>query len=310
MATQLLVNVLNVTNLAGAGSITHAHGLRSGDLPVTPTQVLCDRASPIGVTALTDTTVTFTNASASPATANFRVEYDHSIHAIGATPVAWQGYVTPTSLPPSGPAGGDLDQQYPDPRVVGFASKPIDTSAPAANEYWRFDGTTWRHVAVSPGTPAAVYGSYSNTDGPITIPVTPLAPLVISYDTVEGQNGVSLVGGTRLTVGAAGVYEFAFSPQLIHAGGGASVISMWPRLNGTAPVPRTNSDVKLANNGDTLFLYIATILALNAGDYIEWLMSSSNAGPTTLNSFAGAGAGATARPLAPAVIAGVKLIGV
>ena len=91
MATQLLVNVLTVTNLAGGASTTLSHGLRSGDVPVTPTQVLCDRASPLVVTASNSTSITVNNPTGSPLSANFRAEYDHSIHAEGATPIKWSG---------------------------------------------------------------------------------------------------------------------------------------------------------------------------------------------------------------------------
>jgi hypothetical protein len=87
----LLVNVLNVTNLASGASITLPHGLNYGGSGVIPTQVLCDRASPIAVTASTTSTVTFTNGGTAAASANFRAEYDHSIHAVGATPLNWQG---------------------------------------------------------------------------------------------------------------------------------------------------------------------------------------------------------------------------
>jgi hypothetical protein len=46
------------------------------------------------VTAVTATNVTFTNLDVTnPSSANFRAEYDHSIHADGATPVNWQGYI-------------------------------------------------------------------------------------------------------------------------------------------------------------------------------------------------------------------------
>lgn len=91
MATQLLVNVLTVTNLAGGASVTLAHGLRSNDHPVTPTQVLCDRASPLVVTASNSTSITVNNPTAGLLSANFRCEFDHSIHAVGATPTKWTG---------------------------------------------------------------------------------------------------------------------------------------------------------------------------------------------------------------------------
>jgi hypothetical protein len=111
MASQLLVNVLPVVNLAGGASVTLAHGLRSGDQPVTPTQVLCDRASPLVVSAATDISITVTNPTASPLTANFRCEYDHSIHAVGATPTKWGGVpFTAAGVAVYGQFFSDLDQ--------------------------------------------------------------------------------------------------------------------------------------------------------------------------------------------------------
>ncbi len=94
MASQLLVNVLSIGPLAGGPSTTVAHGLKSNDVGVVPTQVLCDQASPIAVTSTSTTSITFTNLDvANPASAVFRAEYDHSIHAVGASPVNWQGYI-------------------------------------------------------------------------------------------------------------------------------------------------------------------------------------------------------------------------
>lgn len=91
MSDQLLVNVVSVTLGPGA-STTVAHGLKSNGQPIAPTQVICDRNSPIQVASYSATSVVFSNTDlALAATANFRIEHDHTIHAYGATPLVWQG---------------------------------------------------------------------------------------------------------------------------------------------------------------------------------------------------------------------------
>ena len=57
MPSQLLVNVLSIGPLGAGASTTVAHGLKSGDVGVVPTQILCDRASPIAVTSANTTTI-------------------------------------------------------------------------------------------------------------------------------------------------------------------------------------------------------------------------------------------------------------
>lgn len=93
MSDQLLVNVVSVT-LAGGATTTVAHGLKSNGYSIAPTQVICDRASPIQVASITSTTVTFSNLDLLEAQASFRIEHDHTIHAEGAEPLLWQGAAT------------------------------------------------------------------------------------------------------------------------------------------------------------------------------------------------------------------------
>ena len=93
MPTQLLVNVLAVGPLAAGASITLAHNLASNDVSVAPTNVFPDRVTDIIVAATTATTVTFTNAGANPASANFRCErgWQPEVDAATVTPMTWQG---------------------------------------------------------------------------------------------------------------------------------------------------------------------------------------------------------------------------
>lgn len=160
MATQLLVNVLTVTNLAGGGSVTLAHGLRSDDQPVTPTQVLCDRASPLVVSGATSTSITVTNPTGAPLTANFRCEYDHSIVAVGATPVKWSGV-------PFSAAGAAVYGQFSDNTNQNLSGVPLDL------KYNTVDGGSGGiTVAVDPTTTrasrltVATAGTYAFTISP------------------------------------------------------------------------------------------------------------------------------------------------
>ena len=124
MATQLLVNVLPVTALAPLGNIVIPHGLKVAGVGVVPTQVICDRASPLVVVGADATNILVTNPAASAETANFRAEFDHSIHATGATPIRWQGVVA----------------------SVGFASV-----------YGSFSDSTQQAIPASPSTLAVSY---------------------------------------------------------------------------------------------------------------------------------------------------------
>jgi hypothetical protein len=238
------------------------------------------------------------------ATAQFRVEYDHSIHAVGTPTVAWQGW-DGTAIP-SGPAGGDLGETYPNPTVVGLNTRPLDLTAPIAGDYLRFDGTVWRHTLVTPGEPTVIYGSWSDTTDQV-IPQLP-ASIAVSYNTAELIDGVTLgLNGlgqpTRLTVPEDGVYSFDISPQLYHTGGTGTVVHFWAKVNGVN-VPRSASSLEMGNNNNRTLPFLQLDLEMLAGQYLEWYFAQSGIN-TTLEHFP-----ATAvLPDNPSVIVTVKRIG-
>jgi hypothetical protein len=121
VSDQLLVNVLNVGPVAPGATVSVPHGLKAAGVGIPPTQVICDRASPLGVIGFNTTTITVENFDVTnPASASFRAEFDHSIHAVGAPTVAWQGYV-----PPYAPAGVAVYGQFSDTTDQPVASGGI-----------------------------------------------------------------------------------------------------------------------------------------------------------------------------------------
>jgi len=188
------------------------------------------------------------------------------------------------------------------PPSLSWQGQPIDITSvlPATDDTLTYDGTSW--VPQAQQDFPAIFISLTDNTVATAIPSGGTA-LMATYDTVEDNNGITLVSNSEITVPYDGVYEFFFSPQLELVTGSNDDITIWVMKNG-ANVARSASRVQLGNNNSLLYPAISFTIRLDANDYIEWALTASgtNAQISTITA-------ATPYPQIPGIIASAKFLG-
>lgn len=118
------------------------------------------------------------------------------------------------------------------------------------------------------------HASYFDT----TTQTNPVADQVnlFTYNSVVSEFQVTRgVPTSQIFVANTGVYNFQFSAQLDKAGGSASAVYIWPRVNG---VNLADSATKIVIDGPNNEIVAAWnfVLVLEAGDYFELAWQSSD----------------------------------
>ena len=116
------------------------------------------------------------------------------------------------------------------------------------------------------------YGFF--TDGTQTNPVAN-AVNTVTFANTGPSNGISVVGGTALTVVNAGVYTKMFTMIVNKTSGGTSSMSTWLRSNGV-DVPGSRQDLELTNTLSQIFTSGNYTLTIPAGGNIEMCWSSAD----------------------------------
>lgn len=148
------------------------------------------------------------------------------------------------------------------------------------------EATTTNHGIVQVGTGLSVtngvisatlgllnYGFFTDS----TTQTNPVANAIntITFNVTGPANGISVVGGTAITVVNAGTYTKMFSVIVDKTAGGTSTISIWLRLNGV-DVAGSRQDLSLTNTLPLVFTSGNFTLNIPAGGNIQMCWSSSD----------------------------------
>jgi hypothetical protein len=125
------------------------------------------------------------------------------------------------------------------------------------------------------------YGTFYST----VTQTNPVASAVnlVTYNNTSEAFGVDYdpANPSRVRVTMAGVYNFQFSAQLDHTGGGNVDFFIWFRVNGTN-IPNSATKVVVAGPNDETVASWNYLTSMAAGDYFELVWSSPNTGARIL----------------------------
>ena len=108
------------------------------------------------------------------------------------------------------------------------------------------------------------------------------AGTAMTYNVQDVTDSITLVGGSKITVPIAGVYNLQFSSQFKNIDNAQNDATIWVKVNGTTLSASGGQLTIPARKSAGIFGYmIATwnyYLQLNAGDYVElfWLPASTS----------------------------------
>lgn len=131
----------------------------------------------------------------------------------------------------------------------------------------------------------------------------------VTFNTTDFSNGVTIAGGSRITVADSGIWNIQFSIQFTNTTNASQDVDVWFRVNG-ANVANSNSRFGFAPRkgvGDPFHTIAALnyFVSLNATDYVEIMWRPTDVG-VTIEQYA-AGTSPT-RPAVPSAIATISFV--
>jgi hypothetical protein len=137
--------------------------------------------------------------------------------------------VIPSSLPPSGSAGGDLSGSYPNPLVNRIQGVAVNNTAPTTGQVLKYNGTVWAPGADNSGLTLPYAAAASNSAGLIAITNTGTGAGVSGINSSNNTNAFGIVGTISSTVPGTA----AAAVRGINNGTNANGYGIWGSHNGT-----------------------------------------------------------------------------
>lgn len=154
--------------------------------------------------------------------------------------------------------------------------------------------------------PAGGFGDYGSFIDTETRPLTQASAYAIPLNVTQFARGVSVLSGSQITMASEGMYNIAFSIQLLNSVNTRPVVTIWLNKNGS-PVADTATDVYLGTAIDTERSVAAWnfFVDAEAGDYFSLMIVTNGTGVSV---FGGASANVGA-PAIPSTILTVNQVG-
>jgi hypothetical protein len=103
---------------------------------------------------------------------------------------------------------------------------------------------------------------------------------IMSAETTDISQGITVVNGSRFTVISSGTYNIQFSAQLEKSSNGTGTVDIWFRRSGNN-IPYSNTQLTMTkNSNDKLVAAWNLFDTLTAGQYLEIAWSSNDTGIT------------------------------
>ncbi|CAB4158102.1 Collagen triple helix repeat [uncultured Caudovirales phage] len=137
-----------------------------------------------------------------------------------------------------------------------------------------FQGPQGFTGATGAGGTIGYYGSFYDT----TTQTNPTASLAnaMRFNSIDFNNGISIVNNSRITMDYQGVYNIQFSAQLDKTDSGNDQLDIWLRKNGSN-VPNSNTTIELVGNNTENVAAWNWLVNSNSNDYYEIMWSSADA---------------------------------